>query len=372
MFSSSLYRVVAVIAVSLIGLLACSEKDSVTNSVPEVVKAVKTYTVESQDGYRERVFSGTTISADEQSLSFRASGVITQLSIKIGDVLKRGDIIAKLDNTDFDITVRQSQASVAQARADQINTKSYYDRAKSLYAAQAMSLADLESAQANADSAKANLRVAQQKLNAAIKNQEYTTLISASDNCKVTEIPTSLNTTINSGSPVVKLSCGSFLRAKVTIPEVLIDKVNLGEQVSVSLPSIQSKIFAGTIVEIGVSNNDAAGYDIEIDLKESDKNLRVGLVASVILRLNNEVSDQTILLPPQAVLQDNNGKFVYILGETEIEGVFIAQRKNIATGKLYNGGVEVLNGLSENNEIIISGVSQLIENMKVKRLSLSE
>lgn len=363
--SSSTFVLVALFLISLSG---CSDKEAEVTSAPQVVKAVKTQIIKGQANSSERVLSGTTISADEQGLSFRVSGVIVELPIQVGDVLNKGDLIARLDSTDFEISSRQAQASVSQANATHVNAQSAYKRAKELYAAQAASLSELESARANADSAKANLSVAQQQLNTMLKNKQYTTLSSSSENCTVTAIPTSINSNITAGSPVVNLSCGSFLRAKITVPEALIDQINVGNRVAVSIPSARSKTYPGEVVEVGVSNINAAGFDVKVEIQESDEHLRVGLATSVTLQLGVGDSTQVTVLSLQAILEDSNSKFVYVLNPTDSDAVFTATRRTVATGKLRNGGIEVLSGLSEGDEVIVSGTSRVNENMSVKRL----
>lgn len=365
-FSNALF----VTALSLSSLSGCSDNNDADSDAPQVIKTVKTFTIKGQAGSQERVLSGTTISADQQDLSFRVSGVIVDLPIQVGDTLNRGDLIARLDSTDFDISYRQAQASVSQAKATQINAQSAYARAKELYTAQAASLADLESARASADSADASLAVAQQQLNSTLKNKQYTQLTSSSDNCTVTAIPATINSNIAAGSPVVKLSCGKFLRARVTVPEALIDQIDLGDNVTIAIQSIRAQVFPGTVVEVGVSNNNAAGFDVEVEIKEVDERLRVGLAASVMLQLDNGHSGANFaMLPPQAILEDANGKFVYLLQPSERESVFIATRRSVTIGALRNEGIEISSGLFKGEEVIVSGTSRVNESMKVKRLT---
>jgi RND family efflux transporter MFP subunit len=361
---------VATLSLALIALAGCSEQAEQATSAPQVVKAVKTHIIQGQTANSERILSGTTISADEQELSFRVSGIIVELPIKVGDVLNKGNLVARLDSTDFEISSRQAEASVSQAKAAQVNAESAYKRAKELYTAQAASLADLESARANADSAKASLAVAQQQLNSVQKSKQYTTLMSSSDNCTITAIPASINSNINAGTAIVALSCGQFLRARITVPEALIDQVNVGNLVAVSIPSARSEVYPGKVVEVGVSNINAAGFDVEVELQQVDKNLRVGLATTVTLQLGNNDGAQITLLSPQAILEDAAGKFVYILKPTDSDEVFTATRRTVATGKLLNAGIEVSSGLSEGDEVIVSGTSRVNENMNVKRLIL--
>jgi len=358
----------SILLASVMLLSACSQQESEDSVAPQVIKAVKTQLIKGQDANAERVLSGTTISADEQMLSFRVSGVIVELPIQVGDVLNKGDVIARLDSTDFDISSRQAQATVSQAKAAEVNARSAYKRAKELYTAQAASLADLEAARANADSAKASLNVAQQQLNSMLKNKQYTKLVSSADKCTVMAVPVSINSNVNAGASVVNLSCGQYLRAKVTVPEALIDQIKVGEQVAVSIPSARATPFTGKVVEVGVSNNNSAGFDVEVELQESDDNLRVGLVSSVTLAIDNNRPVQVSVVPARAILEDAAGKFVYILKATDSDTVFTASRQTVSTGALRNEGIEIASGLSEGDEVIISGTSRVNDNMKVKRL----
>ncbi len=352
-------------------LLACeSEQGSIESSMPELIKAVKTLVIKTRNGSTERVLAGTTVSSDEQSLSFRVSGVIVELPVQVGDVLKKDDLVAKLDSTDYGITVQQAKASVAQAKASAVSAKSNYSRAKELYSAQAASLADLESARANADSAKASLAVAKQQLNSASKNVQYTVLRSGSDSCSVIAVPNTINSNVSAGSPVVKLSCGSHLRVKVVVPENLIDQVKTGDRVSVLISSLRETAFSGDVVEVAVSNNNAAGFDVEIELLDSVPGLRVGVAASVVFEVSNGNGLHQIVLPSHAVMEDVKGNFVYVLTASEQQNVFFATRKNVGVGELQNEGLFILSGLVKSDEVIVSGVSRVSEKMKVKRIKV--
>ena len=359
----------ALIGFVLLTLLACSEQKEEQAPVIEIIKAVKTQTVTMAVDSNERVLAGTTISGDEQSLSFRVSGVIVELPIKVGDVLKQGDTVAKLDTTDYDISVRQAQASVAQAKATEISAKSNYERVKDLYSAQAASLSDLESARANASSAKASVAVTQQQLNSALKKKQYTTLSSGANQCQVVSVLTTINSTINAGDAVVKFSCGSHLRVKMVVPEALIDQIKMGDSVIVSIPSVGEDKFAGRVVEVAVSNTDAAGFDVEIELLDDIEDLRVGVTTSVTLALVADSVQKHAILPAHAVIKDGQGNYVFVLSKEQIDGIYTAQRKPVEAGQISNQGLEVLSGLDEGDQVIISGVSKVSEKMKVKRIN---
>ncbi len=353
----------------LIVATACTEKSNEQVSVEEIVKAVKTQKIILAAGNTERVLAGTTIASDEQSLSFRVSGVIVDLPIKVGDILKRGDTIAQLDTTDYDISARQAQASLAQAKATQVSAKSNYERVKGLYSAQAASLSDLEAARANATSAKANVAVAQQQLNAALNQKQYTNLTSSADQCKVLSVPTTVNSTINAGSTVAKLSCGTRMRVKMAVPEALIDQVKIGDSVSVSIPSVQVDPITGEVVEVAVSNVDAAGFDVEVELLDDIEGLRVGVSTSITLALTTQSEQKRATLPAHAVIKEGEGNYVFVLSDNQVDGVYQVLKKAVEIGEISNQGLEILSGLNEGDQVIISGVSRVSESMKVKRIN---
>lgn len=81
----------------------------------EVLRPVRSQTVTASAGTRTRTFSGIARAGQETQLSFRVPGTIDHLGVRVGESVGAGQLIARLEVEDFEITVQQSRANLAQA-----------------------------------------------------------------------------------------------------------------------------------------------------------------------------------------------------------------------------------------------------------------
>ena len=128
------------------------------------VRLVRHIVAQSQAADRSRTFSGTSRSSQESRLSFKVSGTLEALPIKVGDKLSRGNLIARVDASQYELEAQQAQASLVQMQAAERNAVATYERTKGLYENKNASLGDLDSARANAESAKAQVEAARKQL----------------------------------------------------------------------------------------------------------------------------------------------------------------------------------------------------------------
>ena len=136
-----------------VGVLMASCKNE-EKEVVEVLKPIKFETVGTADSFNQRTFSGTAQSGDEIDLSFRSSGIVTVLNISVGEVVKKGALLAKLDNVSANLAYEQSVSALSTAKSSMYTAKSNLDRVRSLYEKGSTSLSDYEQARNNYQTAK--------------------------------------------------------------------------------------------------------------------------------------------------------------------------------------------------------------------------
>ena len=127
----------------IINFSSCKEK---VETKEEVLRPVKYEVVGTSDAQNVRTFSGTAKAGDEIELSFRSNGIITKLNAKVGQQVKKGDLIAKLDNVQANLAYEQSVSALNSAKSTMNTAKSNLDRIKSLYEKGSNSLSDYEQA----------------------------------------------------------------------------------------------------------------------------------------------------------------------------------------------------------------------------------
>ncbi|UCH64933.1 MAG: biotin/lipoyl-binding protein, partial [Ignavibacterium sp.] len=119
--------IVISILLSLI-FIACGEEE-VTE---EIIRPVRYQEVITGGNGRTRSFSGTAHAGIESKLSFKVNGTIKDINVKVGDVVKRGKLIASLDATDYSVKVKEAEAGLMEAESQELNAKNNYERARSL------------------------------------------------------------------------------------------------------------------------------------------------------------------------------------------------------------------------------------------------
>ena len=257
-----------VLLATVLILSACGQSGAPTERGLRPVR----YLVVADDAIgRDRSFSGTSKSTRESRLSFKVAGTVTSVPAKIGQRLKKGDLIAQLDAADFVLQVEQAQARLVEAQAGERNTTSNYERTKGLYAIDNASLNELDTARANAESAAAQTRAATKAFEIARLNETYTRLYS-SDDCSISSIDIQINENVSAGRQIAIVSCGDEFEVLLDVPESVISSVDQYTPVFLSLSASPSVQFSGAVTEISTAGSSAA-FPVYLDIDRRDRAL---------------------------------------------------------------------------------------------------
>ncbi|MCG8423439.1 MAG: efflux RND transporter periplasmic adaptor subunit [Proteobacteria bacterium] len=331
------------------------------------IRAVKYYRITAAGGPLERTFSGVSEAGLESNLSFKVTGNVTKLGVKVGDKVKKRSFIAQLDKTDYRLRLKQAKAAQARARAQRRNSKSEYDRVRALYANQNASRSRLDSTRARYESARANSSSAAQAVKLAKQQLEYTRL-TAPISGAIADVLVEANENIKAGQPIVKLASGKKPKVTVAVPEGLIGRVKQGSDVQVSFEAISGKTFVAVVSEVAVSSNTAeAAFPVTVILATADDQIRPGMAADVTFRFQaEEATDSSrFMVPPSAVGQDREGRFVFVVEAGE-EGKFIVRRRAVEVSEeLTREGLQILSGVKEDERVVTAGLSKMEDGMQV-------
>lgn len=317
-------------------------------------------------GFQERVFSGTSKSGTETKLSFKVAGNISSLNAKVGQQVKKGQIIASLDDADFQLQYEQADASVKNADAQEKQAKSNFERVRSLYENGSTSLSDYESAKANYESAKANESSAKKsrKLNQAQLN--YTKLYSPVAG-KIATVDIEVNENVSAGQQIILLDSEGDLEVSLGIPESFISNINVRDVVNISFASLEGQTFKGAVSEVSFSiSSQTSTYPVVITVEGDTRAIRPGMAASVTFKMGNqnETNEDKLVVATQAVGADGQGNFVFVLEKAD--QYYLAKKRPVTIGKLSSTGFEITDGLEEGELVATAGLQTLLDGMKVK------
>ena len=328
----------------------------------DIIRPVKYITVRPADSEKRRTFSGAAKAAVESRLSFKIDGTVEALKVKVGDRVRKGDLIAELDSNLYELKVQEANAALQEAEAQLRNAEKTYERTAQLYVNKHASKSDLDLAQATAESARAAVMSIRKRLAQAKLQLSYTRLHAPLDGA-IAAVPIDINENVSAGMPVALLNAGSEYEVLAAVPEVLISAFNTGERAVVTFSALKDREFEAAVTEVGISAIGAGStYPVTVKIIGENDRIRPGMAAEVSFFLSSSASEYFIV-PSLSVVSEGGQTYVYTLhknGETHT-----VKRTKVTTGELTTEGIEITSGLNAGDKVVSAGVSRMKDGLKV-------
>lgn len=397
---------------------ACAEKEP-PPAPPEIIRPVKVMTISSNTSSKEtKVFSGVSQGIEEITLSFRVSGVLHTLPTKVGDKKKKGDVLASLDQRDFKFEVRNfiGQLKTAEAELDVLKigerpenirkleaqilslkstlrtAELEYQRVQQLYVNDAASKARLDQAKSDGDLSKANLEAAEQELimattgareediraqeakilsiqanlDRAIADREYTILYMPFDGV-IAKRHVSNFEQILKNQHIFDVSAMDRIEVRISIPDSMIANIKKVQSVLVKFLPLAKKKFSGKITKVGLSaDRTTLTYPVWVEIPNPKREILPGMAVEVALTLPHR-GGKNPMLPIDTVLEDkvSGEKYVWVVNSSDQTAIHRAVR----IGNLVGDLIEITDGLEAGEVIIVAGLDELGEGMKIRPLN---
>lgn len=199
-----------------LGLAACAPPPA----PPPTVQPVFVTTVRNDTGTLLRILPGTLRPRVESELSFRAGGKVLARTVELGQLVRAGQVLGRIDATDYQLAVMAATEQQRAAEVDATQAASDAARFKRLMADGSVGAADAERQQARADAAAARLAQAQRQAELARNRAGYATLTAPFDGV-VTALRFEAGQTVADNQPVLSLARPEALELQVDVPEAL-------------------------------------------------------------------------------------------------------------------------------------------------------
>ncbi len=346
----------------LIIVFSCSEKKKEST---KFVRPVKYQQVGYLGGEKIRTFSGTARTDKIINLSFRNSGIITQFDIKLGQKVKKGQLLSKLDNVQSRLTYEQSVTQLNSA-ASQMNTaKLSLSRIRSLYEKGSTSLSEYESAKNAYKTAQESYQSAKRGVDIQKEQIRYGYLYAPEDGV-IAAISAEMDENVSPGTTVATLNAGTDMEITLGIPESVINGVKEEMPVIIDFSSIPGKEFKAKVTEVAPAVDvNTATYPVRVTVTNPTDQIKSGMAANVTFDFGERTTNATTLVvPANAVGEDNNGRFVFLI-EGEGDRVKV-KKQQVDIGDLTAEGFEIKSGLSAGQKIATAGLQTLLDGQEVK------
>lgn len=320
--------------------------------------------------------TGSVRASQRTEVGAQVSGKIISLNVKLGQAVKKGDLIAEIDASNQSNSLSTAEANLASYQAKLKSAQvaldvaqSNYNRLNKLYKANSTSLSELETAKntlaaakASVDEAQSQVKTAQISVNDAKTNLNYTQILSPMDGV-IVSVPVSVGQTVNSNqtSPtIVQVADLSKMLIKLEVSEGDIAQVKEGQSIRFTTLAEPNHPYESQIDTVDPAlttltdnnyteesgNTEAVYYYANALVDNAENKLRIGM--TVQGQINIAKRENVLTVPTSTLKKRGAETFVQVLKNNKVE------EKLVQTGLADSQYTEILSGIDEGEQVIVT------------------
>lgn len=322
-------------------LAACGKHDPAQYTVPDLPSiAVKVQAAKLAPHTASEEVVGTVRSKLRAMVEAKVSGRVLEYTATPGAMVKAGDLLARLDVQEIQAKVDQAKAMLDQANRD-------FDRQKQLIASNATTRQEY-------DAADARVKVATAAVSETETMLGYAKVTAPFDGV-VTRKLADVGDLAMPGKPLLEIEAPTALRFEADLPEAILDRVTMGAKMLVKVASVSGPLEAVVSEIAPVADPVSRTFQVKLDLPKAD-----GLRTGQFGRVSVPVAEVKLLLVPKST----------VMKRGQMELLFVAKNgkallRLVKTGKSLDGQVEILSGLEEGEQVVISDVAKIADGQPV-------
>jgi len=356
----------------LCGLFIYSACQSGAEEEKERIVAVKAFTIEPDSIAAYLEISGNLEAVNDALVISQVSEKMNRILQPVGSRVRKGEIIANLENQIWEESLKQASASLESIKARHDQIRMDYERYQRLYEEKAVSQQQWEKIRSSWQEAEASLA----QLNAAYQQarvQFENSYIKAPFDGVVGSLFFDVGQMVPIGQPVAKIINTNLMKAKLNIPDINIRDLKTGQTVIANFPSLPGRSFTG-VLQSADPAIDPLSRTVEIEVIYQNKNdlLKSGMYGQFLIELEKKTG--VVVLPDNAVISRtaveidrNTGElitskkhFVFLINNDS------AHEVTVETGIYSYGRTEIVSGIKPGDQVIIVGQRIVKDGQKVK------
>jgi macrolide-specific efflux system membrane fusion protein len=353
---------------------------------PEAAPSYVTARVTRGDLESTVLASGTLEAYQLVSVGAQVSGQIQKLHVALGDVIKKGDLIAEIDPStqqnalsDAKANLANNQAQLASKKATLRQAQQAYDRQKKMRRLDASPQEDLETAEATLAVTKAEINAlnaeidrAKIAVDTAQIDLDYTEIKAPMDGT-VVSLPVKVGQTVNAVQTtptIIKLAQLGTMTVKAEISEADVIRVKPGQEVYFTILGDPDTKYHATLRAIepapdaiddyddGIKDNEAVYYNALFDVPNPDGILRIAMTTEVTVVLKS-IKD-ALIIPSSALITGQDGKQYVQIEDSKGDEKPVIKQVPVTVGLNTNVKAEITSGVAEGDNVIIGAASGVV------------
>jgi RND family efflux transporter MFP subunit len=364
-------RMLAAMAAAAMLSTACRDvHGEAAAAPPRPVKVMDVRAAEAPAGIRYAV----SIQPYEQiPLAFKAGGYIDEVAqrrgadgrqraLQAGDAVRAGTLLARVREADYRERVNQAAASLRELEASQTKAQLDLDRARTLFAAQALTKPDLDAAQNAFDATAARIASAHANIELARISLRDTALV-APRNGVILERKIEVGSLVGAGSLGFVLGDVAVVKAIFGVPDSLVHRIALGQRLDVTTEAFHGSGFPGRVTAISPSADPQSRvFDIEVSIANADGRLRPGMIGAVevVADAAAPADGGAPAIPLSAIVRSEtrpNQYAAFVVDEDRDHATVHA--RSVTLGGVQGNLVAVMTGLKSGERVVVMGATLL-------------
>jgi RND family efflux transporter MFP subunit len=345
----------------LVSLLAACKPEPLPVKVPRAVNVVR---VGAPDTVFGNSYSGDVRARYESALGFRLGGKVTERLVEVGDAVKKGQVLMRLDPSDQRLGAEAATDQLAAARANFEQIRADLARFRELARQGFISAAELDRRKAAFDVAEAQFAQARAQLSLQRNQADYTTLRSDHDGI-VTALQAEVGQVVDKGNIVIRLVRPGEKEVAISIPENRLKQVIRGREASIALWTDPSRTYKGRVREVAPGAEPVTRtYTAKVTILDADDGVQWGMTANVAIAGDADAA-RAVRLPSSAIHQKGDQAAVWIVDPAS----GVVKLHPVRVGRFADEYVAVLEGVKPGDAVVRAGVHRLFEGEKVRILA---
>ena len=353
--------------------------EAASQAAPRPVKAIAVRAADSGGGIRYAV---SILPYEQIPLAFKSGGYVDAVmqrrgadgrfrALQAGDAVPAGATVASVREADYRERVNQANASLQELEAALAKAQLDRDRARILFAAQALVKPDLDSAEANYDANVARMAAARANIEMAQIAMQDTALVAPRGGV-ILERRIETGSLVGTGTVGFVLGDVAVVKAIFGVPDSLVHRIQLGQPLDVTTEAFRGSRFAGRVTAVSPSaEQQSRVFDIEVSIANADGRLRPGMIGAVEVMPDGHDSTAAEAGVPAAPLSaivrsdkrpDQYAVFV-IAGDGDHE---VVHARPVTLGNVQGNLVAVTTGLAPGERVVVMGATLLKDGEAVR------
>ncbi|OWY28615.1 efflux transporter periplasmic adaptor subunit [Herbaspirillum robiniae] len=345
---------------TVLTLAACSKPAPVAEAPREVV----VLQAQQRDGAQALLLPAEVQSRFVTAMSFRVAGQLVERRVHLGDTVRKGQVVARLDPADAEHNAASARADLDSARQHLEAAQKQLRRDTEQARENLISAQQLEQSQDAHAAAQAQFKAAQARAAVAGNQRGYTSLLAEHDGLISAE-QANTGDVLSAGQAVFSLAWSGAVDVITDVADSQVARIRPGASATVTLGALPGKSFSARVREVSpAADPQSRTYRVKVTLEQPDASLRLGMIGEVAIAPAREASAaQVMVLPATALFHQGDKPAVWIVRDGKLE------LRPVTVAGYGERSITLTQGVAAEDKVVVQGVHTLTAGEKVKPIA---